>query len=121
MGVIACPADIPRHLAVFQARQVPEQKTVIQREVVRADSQADLSVVHYNVKENNRYMDRLAEDVLAAGADVVSLQELRPETFPVADTILECRLSPTSGSPWSTRALQWPSTAGIPLLMTVFW
>lgn len=87
-GVIACLLIFPGIWQYFKPGQVPEQKTVIQREVVRADSQADLSVVHYNVKENNRYMDRLAEDVLAAGADVVSLQELRPETFPVADTIL---------------------------------
>ncbi len=52
---------------------------------------ADFSVLHFNVKENNKQIISVAEAALQSGADIVSMQELKESSLRVIDTIMQSR------------------------------
>lgn len=49
---------------------------------------ADFTVLHFNVKENNKHIISVAEAALKADADIVSMQELNEVSLQTIDTIL---------------------------------
>lgn len=66
------------------ANSLPGQKNLTEKESVAAD----FSVLHFNVKENNKKIESVAEAALASGADIVSMQELRPASFTTVDALM---------------------------------
>jgi endonuclease/exonuclease/phosphatase (EEP) superfamily protein YafD len=49
---------------------------------------ADFSVLHFNVKENNKKIATVAEAALASNADIVSMQELKENSFAIVDPLM---------------------------------
>lgn len=87
-GVIACLILFPGIWQYFRPGQVPESDRVTEQRMEKMAEKADFSMAHFNVKENNKFLDRLLADALAADADILSMQELRPESFPRIDSAL---------------------------------
>ena len=48
----------------------------------------DFSVIHYNVKENNKKIETVAQGALKSNADIVSMQELKPTSFAIVDPLM---------------------------------
>lgn len=66
------------------ANETPAER----REEKKAVVDADLTILHFNVKENNKKIQTVAEAALASGATIVSLQELRPDSFRIVDSLM---------------------------------
>lgn len=64
-----------------------EMPTTI-RDEKQAMTEADFTVLHFNVKEKNKQIATVAEAALKSEATIVSLQELRPELFPIVDSLM---------------------------------
>jgi endonuclease/exonuclease/phosphatase (EEP) superfamily protein YafD len=87
-GVIACLILFPGIWRYFRPGQVPENERLTEQRMDKIARQADFSMAHFNVKENNKFLDRLLADALAADADILSMQEIKPESFPQIDSTL---------------------------------
>jgi|GEM_PF-1254651 len=66
------------------ASELPSTKKAEKKEVVVSD----FSVLHFNVKENNKQITSVAEAALASGADIVSMQELTGNSFAIVDPLM---------------------------------
>lgn len=49
---------------------------------------ADFTVLHFNVKENNKQIATVAEAALSSNADIVSMQELKESSFTIVDPLM---------------------------------
>lgn len=67
-----------------------------------AIQESDFTILHFNVKEKNKHIATVAEAALQANATLVSLQELRPESFPIVDSLLR------KSYPYRFVSLQYP-------------
>ncbi len=67
------------------ANETPAQ---LQHERKIALQDAEFTVLHFNVKENNKRIASVAEAAVQTKATVVSLQEIRPANFPIVDSIM---------------------------------
>lgn len=61
-------------MAIFKtAEKTPLEENLENNQV----SESDFSVLHFNVKENNKRITSVAEAALNSNADIVSMQELK--------------------------------------------
>ncbi len=80
------------------ANETPAAMHADKHEIINAD----FTVLHFNVKEKNKHIASVAEAALEANATIVSLQELRPESFPIVDSMLR------KAYPYSFVSLKYP-------------
>ncbi len=66
------------------AGELPSTKKAEKNETVISD----FSVLHFNVKENNKKIASVADAALASDADIVSMQELKENSFAIVDPIM---------------------------------
>lgn len=66
------------------ANETPAER----RQEKKAVVEADITILHFNVKENNKKIQTVAEAALSSGATIVSLQELRPASFRIVDSLM---------------------------------
>jgi endonuclease/exonuclease/phosphatase (EEP) superfamily protein YafD len=66
------------------ASELPSTKKAEKNEIV----DSDFSVLHFNVKENNKKITSVADAALASNADVVSMQELKESSFAIVDPLM---------------------------------
>lgn len=65
----------------------PEQPAIaeVKQAAIKKDDRADFSVLHFNVKENNKNVQEVANAALNSGADVLSFQEVHENTLNIID------------------------------------
>ncbi|HMX04874.1 MAG TPA: hypothetical protein PK511_03540 [Chitinophagales bacterium] len=84
-GGIALLIILPGIWPYFKtANEIPAEAKKEKQEIV----ESDLTVLHFNVKENNKKIETVAEAAVQSGAIIVSMQELKPISFPKVDTIM---------------------------------
>ncbi len=84
-GVIALLILAPGIWPYFKtAEKTPLEKNLEANEV----ASADFSVLHFNVKENNKRILSVAEAALSSNADIVSMQELKENSLQQIDSLM---------------------------------
>ena len=87
-GVIALLILAPGIWPYFKtAEKTPLEKELENNEV----AVSDFAVLHFNVKENNKRINSVAEAALGSDADIVSMQELKENSLQVIDTIMRTK------------------------------
>lgn len=66
------------------ANETPAEKKAQMQEVVAGD----FSILHFNVKENNKKINTVAEAALESDATIVSMQELKETSFAIVDDMM---------------------------------
>ncbi len=85
-GVIALLILGPGIWPYFKtSSETPLQK---KEEAAKENTEADFSVLHFNVKENNKNISSVAESALESNADIVSMQELKETNLQIVDSML---------------------------------
>jgi len=88
-GIIACLLVYPGIWMYFKPGQAPPNPKEQQiRKLDKISANADFSMVHFNVKENNKHLNLVVEDVISSDADILSLQEIKPEKWFEADSAI---------------------------------
>lgn len=84
-GVIALLILAPGIWPYFKtASETPANKKAEKNEIVSAD----FSVLHFNVKENNKKITTVSEAALSSNADIVSMQELKENSLAIIDPLM---------------------------------
>ena len=87
-GVIALLILAPGIWPYFKtAEKTPLEENIENNQV----SESDFSVLHFNVKENNKRITSVAEAALNSNADIVSMQELKENSLQVIDTLMRTK------------------------------
>lgn len=87
-GVIALLILAPGIWPYFKtAEKTPLEENLENNQV----SESDFSVLHFNVKENNKRITSVAEAALNSNADIVSMQELKENSLQVIDTLMRTK------------------------------
>lgn len=84
-GAIALLIIAPGIWPYFKtANETPAER----KQEKKAEVHADLTILHFNVKENNKKIQSVAEAAIASNAMLVSLQELKPASFMLVDSLM---------------------------------
>ncbi|MFI5171136.1 MAG: endonuclease/exonuclease/phosphatase family protein [Chitinophagales bacterium] len=85
-GVLALLILAPGIWPYFKtSAETPLEK---KQESAKETKGADFSVLHFNVKENNKHILSVAQSAIISDADIVSMQELKESSFSVVDTMM---------------------------------
>ncbi|MBC8046694.1 MAG: endonuclease/exonuclease/phosphatase family protein [Fimbriimonadaceae bacterium] len=86
-GAIALLILTPGIWQYFKTGQAPVTET--KKEIIKKEIQSDFSVVHFNVKENNKNILSVAKTAMESNADILSFQELNQQTLDPINEMLK--------------------------------
>jgi endonuclease/exonuclease/phosphatase (EEP) superfamily protein YafD len=112
-GAIALAILAPGVWKYFQPEQKPVAET--KKEIIQNEKRSDFSVVHFNVKENNKNINSVAKAALESNADILSFQELQQKTLTPLDTVLK-KIYPYSMSDLSLKGFGMAVYSKYPLI-----